>query len=390
MTPGNTSVDGGALTTLVACVAVIGANSLLLSPVAPAIAVDLGDSIVRIMYASTAYGIGTAISAFYLARHIDRIGIVRGLLLALGLLTLTLLSSALAPSVGWLIAAQFVAGLAAGIGLPAIYSMAAVIAPAGRENSILGVVLTGWTLSLVGGAALSALVADVLHWRAVYGGLALCCLVAAISSLAMRRFDTPSSNVATSTAAVLKLPGVLPLLVICFAYMAAFYGCYGFIGDHLVSALGYPVRATALIAISYGAGFGIAVVADPLIDRFGPRRLMPASFVFIGLVYALLFRLSGSYAVIITLSFAWGVANHFGLNLIVAGLSAADKTRRGAILGLNSGVTYIAMATGTYLYGLVYEQTGFPALALISSTLCLAAALICVIWISAVRSRQAS
>ncbi len=114
-----------------------------------------------------------------LARHIDRIGARRMLQLALGLLATALACSARrAPIVSVLVACQLVAGIASGIALPAIYSSAAAIAPPGRESRTIGVVLTGWTLSMVVGVALSAVLADLVHWRAVFAAIAVLALVA--------------------------------------------------------------------------------------------------------------------------------------------------------------------------------------------------------------------
>jgi len=69
--------------------------------------------------------------------------------------------------------AQAAAGLCAGVALPAIYGLAADVGPNGRESETLGKVLTGWTLSLVAGVSLSAVVSDLVGWRAVYAVLAI-------------------------------------------------------------------------------------------------------------------------------------------------------------------------------------------------------------------------
>ena len=73
-------------------------------------------------------------------------------------------------------------------------------------------------------------------------------------------------------------------------------------------------------------------------------------------------------------SFAWGLANHFGLNVLIMRLTALDPARRGAIMGLNSGVTYLALFAGTVGFGRVYALTGFNTLPLIAGGLMLVAA----------------
>ncbi|TIU76969.1 MAG: MFS transporter, partial [Mesorhizobium sp.] len=136
---------------LTGCIAVIGSNSLVLGPIAPAVAASFTTSVPAVMIASAAFGLGTSASALFLARYIDRLGARRMLQGALLLLAIALLASAAAPTVTTLVAAQLLAGLAAGVAMPAIYASAAVIAPPGRESGTIGVVLTGWTLSMVAG-----------------------------------------------------------------------------------------------------------------------------------------------------------------------------------------------------------------------------------------------
>lgn len=364
---------------LTGCVAVIGANSLALGPIAPAIARDLGSGIATTMVAAAGYGFGTTLGALFLSRLIDGLGVKQALSGALLGLVVAFIASAAAPSIAVLIAAQFAAGLAAGIGLPAIYAFTAVIAPRGQESTVLGRVLVGWTISMVAGVSLSSLLADLLHWRFVYGGLALC---AAGAFLALRHLaphtDPNPAGSSGSALSALAIPGVLPLIGICLAYMTAFYGTYAYLGDHIHTVLGLPVSAGGLAALVYGAGFGAAAFANPLVDRFGRSRVMPASFLFIAIIYALIGLVDQAYGALLVLCLGWGLANHFGLNLIVAGLSEIRPDRRGSILGLNSAATYLAASTGALAFGPLYEVYGFSSLAFTAALLTAGAALLAV------------
>jgi predicted MFS family arabinose efflux permease len=103
--------------------------------------------------------------------------------------------------------------------------------------------------------------------------------------------------------------------------------------------------------------------------------MAPAYAVVAG-VYLLLALLGQSYVAVVAIAAAWGIANHFGLNLIVSGLSSLDSARRGTILGLNSAVTYVAVSVGTLAFGPLYERVGLPGLALMAAGACLLAAAI--------------
>ena len=84
---------------------------------------------------------------------------------------------------------------------------------------------------------------------------------------------------------------------------------------------------------------------------------------------------SGSYAGLLVVVFFWGLANHFGLNVLIMRLTALDPGRRGAIMGLNSGVTYLALFAGTVGFGQAYAWTGFFVLPLAAAGLMVLAAL---------------
>lgn len=359
---------------LTGCIAVIGSNSLVLGPIAPAVASSFATSVPVVMIASAVFGLGTSASALFLARYIDRIGARRMLQGALLLLAIALVASAAAPTVMTLVAAQLLAGIAAGVAMPAIYASSAAIAPPGRESGTIGVVLTGWTLSMVAGVSLSAVLADLVHWRAVFAAVALLATLALAGLTLSSLSDVRKSGPAPTPLAALGIPGIVPLLVACAAFMTAFYGVYGYLGDHLHSGLGRPVSANGWAALAYGVGFGTAALLDGVIDRLGARRVMPFAYLLVATVYVALAATSDSFGPTIAMVAVWGLANHFGLNVLVMRLSALDPSRRGTIMGLNSAVTYLAVFVGTTAFGPLYSTFGFAACAVVAALLMLVAA----------------
>lgn len=359
---------------LTGCIAVIGSNSLVLGPIAPAVASSFGTSVPAVMIAAAAFGLGTSASALFLARYIDRLGARRMLQGALLLLALALVASAAAPTVIMLVAAQLLAGIAAGIAMPAIYASAAAIAPPGRESGTIGVVLTGWTLSMVAGVSLSAVLADLVHWRAVFAAVAVLAALAWVGLTVTSLSDIRKAGPAPAPLEALGIPGILPLLVACAAFMTSFYGVYGYLGDHLHVGLGQPVSANGLAALAYGIGFGTAALLDGVIDRLGARRVMPFAYLLVAVVYVAMAATSGSFGLTLTMVAIWGLANHFGLNVLVMRLSALDPSRRGTIMGLNSAVTYLAVFVGTTSFGPLYSSFGFATCAMVAALLMLIAA----------------
>nr|WP_314355660.1 MFS transporter [uncultured Achromobacter sp.] len=366
--PGNqTSKQASPVPALMFAVSVVGSNGLALSPILTDVAQSFSTSALTISTAISAYGAATAASAFFLAGRIDRIGIRRSLLGAMLVLIAALLLSATAPH--WLVltAAQALAGAAAGVILPAAYGSASLVAPAGQEARTLGRVIAGWSVSLVAGVPLSALISDAVGWRATYGTLALCATIALLGlrKLPERRVQNAAPLRLSRLLAPLSYRDVPVLLLACLAFSSAFYGVYAFLADHVRALLALSAGQVGFIAFAYGAGFMLAGFAGaPLIERLGPRRALPLALATIALVYLVLLPAAHALAAVLALAVLWGAASQISLNLLVLLLSRARPEERGAVLGLNTCTTYLGASVGTAVAGTLYTHMGFEALGL--------------------------
>lgn len=363
---------------LMFAVSVVGSNGLALSPILSDVARSFSTSALTISTAISAYGAATAASAFFLAARIDRIGIRRALLIAMAALIAALVLSAAAPHWIVLTLAQALAGAAAGVILPAAYGSASLIAAPGQEARTLGRVIAGWSVSLVAGVPLSALISDAVGWRATYATLALCAAIAAFSlrRLPERRAAHPAPLRLSRLLAPLSYRDVPALLLGCLAFSSAFYGVYAFLADHVRTLLALSAGQVGFIAFAYGAGFLLAGVAGaPLIERIGPRRALPLALAAIALVYAGLVPAAHSLAAVLAVATLWGAASQLSLNLLVLLLSRARPDERGAVLGLNTCTTYLGASIGTAAAGTIYAHAGFETLGLAAAAALAAAAL---------------
>ena len=365
-------------------VAVIGSNSLVLSPILTDVASDLGTTPSAIARAIAAYGGATALSALLLGFLIDRYGARAVLIGGSVLLSVGTFGSAFAGSWVTLALAQALAGLAAGVMLPAIYAAATTTGTPEEGARILGRVLTGWSVSLVAGVPLSALVAERFGWHAsfvVLGALVLLGLVGFVrmpphprtKGGGVKRGEVTKlegarkqdeADPASGALQAFALPGVPVLLLVQFLFMTAFYGTYAFFGDHLRTSLGLSTSMAGVVILFYGIGFGLAAIGDGLVDRIGPARALPLALGFVALAYATMPLTAVALLGAFVAAFVWGFANHFVLNVIVLRLSDLSGDARGTVLGLNSAITYAGALVGPLALGALYASEGFTALAL--------------------------
>ncbi|WP_298433712.1 MFS transporter [uncultured Jannaschia sp.] len=369
------------LNLLMTAVGVVGANSLVLGPVSASVGAALGRPAADVMLAAAGFGAVTALSALVLAPWIDRIGAARAIRLAFSALTMGLLLCGAAPGFGWLIAGQAIAGLASGVALPAAYALAAELAPPGRAAEALGRVLTGWTLAMVFGVTLSAVLADLVHWRAVFALAAM-----GAGGLALLRLPNRPGGPVTPPWSALPRPGVARGLLAQAAMMTAFYGTYSFLGAHF-EQIGVPTLWGALPVLAYGIGFGLAGRFDPWLDRHGYGGAGPWVFGAVALALLALAAGAGSLWTLVPAFFAWGLANHLGLGLLVGRMTWAGGAQKGAVLGLNTAVTYLAVVAGAAGFRPVFQAGGFALCAGVGAGL---AALLAVEAISQRGSRPAA
>ncbi|MGY1608149.1 MFS transporter [Geodermatophilus sp. SYSU D00700] len=366
---------GSAPWLLMAAVAVVGAQSLLLAPLFVDVARSLGTGPAAVGRAAGAYGLATAVSALALGRTADRLPRRTVLRAAAAVLSAGLLLSATAQHWVWLAAGQAVAGAAAGVLLPAAYATAGELAPASAQTRAVGRVLLGWSVAMVVAVPLAAAAGGAVGWRGTLAGVAALSLVLVglLGRLPEPRAPREGGS-GTGYAAALRRPGVRPLLLVVLAYMGAFYATYAYLGHHLRAEEGASAAQAGLLALAYGAGFGAAGLLDARVDRVGPARLLLPAVLVLAAVYGLVPLTTGSLATVLLLAVAWGLANHLGLSLLVGLLSRAGGPARGPVLSLYSAVTYLAASLGTAGLGPAYEHSGLPVVALVSALALLLAA----------------
>jgi predicted MFS family arabinose efflux permease len=345
---------------LMAGIAAVGIQSLMLSPVLPDIAAGLAASPARIGFAVGAYGIGVAVAALWVAPRMGQWQKGAAIRKAFSVLALGLTACALAPLWQVLAAGQFVAGLACGVVIPTTYAFTSDLAPPAERSQALGRVLTGWSLAMVAGVPLAAALAHFVGWRGAFATVAL--ISAAMVALLFTVPGAASQPMPRIRYAdIFTVPRVVIGYTATFAYMIGFYQTYTFIGDHVRHVSDQGVLVAAIIPLSYGLGFGAAMLLDRQIDRIGAARVLPVALGVVGLNYIVLPFAMQNWIVAMLYPALWGVANHICMTSLVAFMSGLSSEHRSGIMGLFTFVTYASVGIAGAVYGTVYEQSGFAA-----------------------------
>lgn len=355
---------------LMIAISIIGCNSFLISPILNDIATSLSASTTEVARAISAYGGTTALSSLFIAPYTGKMGETRTIRLAGVLMVAGIMLSAMSMSWWMLTLAQALTGLAAGLMLPAIYSVTSHIAPKGKESAALGKVITGWSLAMVFGIPLSATIADVSNWRCAYALLAVLGLVFLLFSSKLPVIDTDTEKTGFPLKEYCQQPAILMMFIITLLYMTSFYGLYSFIGTFARNSFYNNASLAGLITMAYGIGFGLASVKSHWIDKFSARACASIIFIIISAMYMIIALTSSSLSLLLTTCLLWGVVNHFGLNVIVSLLIQLSTGYKTATLGIYSALSYGGTMIGGLVYGYIFTHYGFSTIAIISFILC--------------------
>jgi MFS transporter, DHA1 family, inner membrane transport protein len=177
-------LDTLSLALLMAGIAAVGLQALMISPLLTDIGSSLGFGPKELGLASGAYGAGVAVMALLSAPRLGRWPKRTAIQLAFGAMALGLGLCALASDWRVLALGQLVSGAAAGVIIPGTYALTADITAQHLRSQAIGRVLFGWSVALVGGVPLAAALGDLMDWRTTFA------IVAAVSAAMVGLMDS--------------------------------------------------------------------------------------------------------------------------------------------------------------------------------------------------------
>lgn len=342
----------------------VGTSNYIVSGILDRIAETLGTNIAAagqlITVYSLAYAIGTPI-LMALTAKMDRLKL---LLYSLGLFILANLLTYILSDFGFFITARIITALGAGVVTVNALSIAAKIAPPGKQASAIANVTMGITASLIIGVPLGRMVASIFGWKAVFlaiaivGGLAMLVIAAVIPRM---QGDKPVPLI--KQFALLKKPQVLVALAITFFWLGGYSLVYTYLSPFLleVTHLNESLISAALFVFGIASLIG-SKVGGYSADKQGIKYTLVSGMVLHGISLILLSLVGQSviavFAILILWSFAaWSSAPAQQFNLV-----SLVPESTGVMLSLNSSMMQLAMAVGAGIGGLIVNRVSLASI----------------------------
>ncbi len=309
---------------------------------------------------SLAYAIGTPILMAATANMDQK----KLLLYSLGLFIAANLLSFVLPGFGLFIAARILMALGAGMVVVTALSMAAAIAPPGKQAGSIATVTMGFTASLIIGVPLGRMVSDAFGWKAVFLAIALIGVLALLviaATIPRMKGDKPVPLLQQLT--LLKKPQVAIALAITFFWLGGYSLAYTYISPFLieVSHLNESLLSTALLA------FGIASLVGSKAGGYSADKrgvtFTLISGMLLHIISLILLTFAGHsvaaiFAFLLLWSFAaWSTGPTQQFNLV----SLAPESA-GVMLSLNQSTMQLSMAVGAAIGGLIVGHVSLASI----------------------------
>lgn len=367
------------LTLLLASGAGLAVASLYYSqPMLGVLGGEIGASTQAVGLLPTLTQLGYALGLMFLAplgdRH-DRRSIILG---KCGVLCLALLLAASAPSLGTLLAASLVMGLAATLAQD-IVPAAATLAPDSQRGKVVGTVMTGLLLGILLSRVISGFVAEHWGWRTMFAVAAVS--IALLGVACWRRLprfaattQLPYGALLVSLATLWRQHPALRRATWAQALLAV--GFSGFWSTLAVLLHGAPFHLGAAAAGAFGLAGAAGALAAPLAGRLADRRgpglvtrvgtgLVAASFAAMALMAVLPPGAQLWLLVACAIGFDLGVqAALIAHQTIIYGLDAGARSRLNAVLFTGM---FIGMALGSAAAALLFARWGWMGVTLLAT-----------------------
>jgi len=354
----------------------VGTSQFVISGILDQVAASVGVSVSTAGQLITAFALANAIGTPVVMVVTAKMDQRKQLLTSLAFILLGTASTLALPGFSFLVGSRVILGVGSGVFVVSAYSIAARLAPVGREVGAMSNIALGFSASLVLGIPIGRVIAAAFDWRAIFLGIGI---FTALSVFAVAR-----TIPATESKAPIPLDKQLGLLRnprIAFALTVTLFTfiSYPSVNTYITPFLGSFVSAQEISIVLLALGIASVIgsrLGGFLADRIGIARTLVGGMIVQSIAFVMLSATSPTAIVAISLLIVWSVAIWtFGPTQNYNLVSLAPEAS-GIMLSLNSSFVQLGFAAGAGIGGIVIAHSSVMAITWIGAACVALAAII--------------
>ncbi|MEE8824246.1 bicyclomycin resistance protein [Lentilactobacillus sunkii] len=344
---------------------IIGTDTFLVSPLLPTLTQYYGITTSASGFIVSAYALGYTLSAIVVGpisdRHDRRHILLIGMIIFAGATAL----GGLANTFPMMLAARFLAGLAAAFAGPQIWAAVPLLFPKEQVVKVMGYVSAGLAVAQIIGVPLGSFLAAV-SWRFPFffvGTTAL--ILTLISAHNLPSLNTPEDHTPTAVyRQVWHNRPVVKLLLAYFLFQMANFCGFAFIGTWFAKSYGLSVSLIGSLMLVIGIGqFAGSLLSGRFVNWLTLPKAFALEFLLFIIGYVILPIASAAWLATLILAFIYLIGGAI-FPLFMTTLQDQAGNTRGTIAALSNAAMYLGEAVSGGIGGfLIANFTGFYGIA---------------------------
>jgi predicted MFS family arabinose efflux permease len=324
----------------------VGTDSFVVAGILPQVAHSLGVSVSVAGQMVTVYALSYALLSPVIAAFAAHWPRKRLLLAGLAVFVVGNVITAIAPTLGWVLASRLVAGLGAAMYSPTATASGAALAAPEKRAQALAVVIAGLSSATALGSPMGTFIGGLGNWRDTLWFVSAVGLsaIVAVHLLLPSIAALPSASLRQRLAPLRDSRVALTLLTTLAAY-AGLFSVYTYMGVSFDRATGGRPEVLAGLLLLWGVAATVGnLAAGRLTDRFGSRVIINGTIAVLVLNFLALPWTSASLPTAAIALVIWGVC---GWGLLVPQQARLITIAPGAaplLMGLNSAALYVGVS----------------------------------------------
>lgn len=342
----------------------IGTSQFITSGFLDQIASSMGITVSEAGQFTTVYALTYAIATPVIIALTAKMNRRKLTLYALAIFIIGNLLAYFFPSFGLFTLSRIICAVGAGVVIVTALTIAAKIAPAGKQASSIATVTIGFTMALIIGVPAGRVLSSAFGWRSVFLDISLFGILATIVIVAVIpkvQGDEPISIM--KQMALLKKPKVMLGLFTTLFWLSGYAIVYIYISPYLLKGLGLSenLLSPALLV------FGIACLAGSKVggycaDKFGIKSTLLVGMG-LDIFFLILLSLSANHSsLLFVFLFLWSASVWSTQTAQLFNLATLVSSQSGMMLSLNQSFSQISMAIGAALGGVMINQFSLASL----------------------------
>lgn len=280
------------------------------------------------------------------------------MLASLGLFVIANELAFLLPGYGLLLFSRIIMALGAGVVVVTALSLAAKIAPDGKQASSIATVITGFTAALIVGVPLGRMISASYDWRLLFGGIGVLGLIAiAVIAVTIPPTQGDAAIPLRKQLSLLRNPKIAMALLLTFFWLGGYSIAYTYISPYLLTVTGMSDKTLSIALFAFGVASLIGSKFGGFSsDRWGAPRTLTAGLMLHAITLILLTMVAHNLILVLILLILWSLSAWSTGPTQQYNLVTLAPESSGVMLSLNSSVMQLAMAAGAAIGGVIAEH----------------------------------